>query len=894
MQDTDRFERPGGFLRQVDEIKQELEKRESQRKGEQPEEWQDVSSEAEIEPKTKAIVSPELRKLLNEPKGEDSLWELYLKKHRDSLNPDTLSKVAILEKLLAVFKLPQDADPTDPQSLLRELHSMHLQDTRAYRKLEDLISQYRQAEDRLRHLYMQLDPDDLEDRPSGELRTVLNRMYAKVDVDRLRSTVKSVERLSLFPIFHPLKDKLGKIQERIARVFRLRAKFQLFLERYPKDRFKRILMDESRTEEARRGFKDLVEEYGMCGVRDEWTEGGLRALEGVFRVGDILSGEHTVKIDEFEKLCHLAESDIMRGYGLGPSLRDGLGLCMKIESLAKRIGRGADFEEAKILLDQWEDVCPGVDLPGGEELTRAIDETKKLLPPGNVSLPLDKLKVLRQKLLKAPLTAKTALIRLDQRIFRGEALTKKINQISSQELYSQYSTLLPEYIQCRVLIPTLETILQQQQRETSIIQSLLETLQSSPPTIVTLNNLKALLQECTLHKPPEIELLLANTEAELLQTEWQEAIQQGHSPAEATELLRAKFSEDPDYFVRLETTMTSLREVLRTEIQQQLMKKSNKVIHGEILRRECSKMQALLLFLRRLYMDSMPVKSGKSSVFEETVQGFLSLAPPPPPPPQALPSALTNLGLSASQAKSLTKRIEQALSGLPSPSAALQAIINMLNALPNRLPLLAQHISNKNFSPKLLYKLSSKSTDALAKIEQKLVMERDNRRRKSFVQKYLTPFEDPSLIDKKIKKLKPFEEFDGYSLDDASDPETNGRGKTAEKDEPYIPLEKIDEKDSICGDDEDDAIQRLGKPKKLFGGEREPSVEETPEGEMFLKVWEGTFTGEIGQKKVEVFSCASKDFIGYFPQLPKELNAKSAGRGELEDWLAKSLDAEQR
>lgn len=102
--------------------------------------------------------------------------------------------------------------------------------------------------------------------------------------------------------------------------------------------------------------------------------------------------------------------------------------------------------------------------------------------------------------------------------------------------------------------------------------------------------------------------------------------------------------------------------------------------------------------------------------------------------------------------------------------------------------------------------LSNKPPEYLKLIETRLMVLKDNRIRSSFAKKYLAPFEDNTLMEKKIKKLKPMEEFTGLSAngdDIAKDLEVD----TQQKDEPYIPIENLEDQDSMLGDNDKDVLR---------------------------------------------------------------------------------------
>ena len=207
----------GGFLKQIDEIKNELENRHVKDNiidNREVDAWQDDVSERgedrEEVSDCEQVPNNEVRKLLNEHKGEDGSWSHYALNCRESgLVPDGVS-IELLERLVSILKYPHDDGLSEAVSICNELKDCHMHNTRAYKRLSDQIDRYKDIELKIKEINDKMESDQPADKSSLKLKNLLSRTKNRVGLEVVQSVIKNYSRYSEIPLFDSLKDRIGR------------------------------------------------------------------------------------------------------------------------------------------------------------------------------------------------------------------------------------------------------------------------------------------------------------------------------------------------------------------------------------------------------------------------------------------------------------------------------------------------------------------------------------------------------------------------------------------------------------------------------------------------------------------------------------------------------------
>ena len=744
-------------------------------------------------------------------------------------------------------------------------------------------------------------------------------------------------------------------------MYEIREDFDTYWEKFPKEKFRKLLRSSEETKEAYQRYSHLLELYAKSEFKDEQTENNLWCLEGAFKAGMIVSGKRNVELDLFERIFDSLGGKDMAKFDLVKDAKQRLEVCYGLQKWGKRLKAGVavNFEQMKRSLEEYKEVCSNIQIGDClEEVKRAIAAMEKLIRRVENVLDIPEMKELRLKMRTSSIVSDKEIANLEQRIFHSEKLSRKIAEMTDEELAVNFEAVFAEYLECRVKIGKFEEIIEKNAKEEYFVKNVARIL--AEPCEDPLQKIRKLREEFKIFafcRYCEVELLLANREVEVFKECWDGLAKQGLADAEVRSRFFAVYEPldiKLDYFERLESDLCSLRDKIRLEIHNQISKRSNRPVLADLMSKECERLQPNLIFLRTIYTKKPGLKSGKTSVFEKSLECFLEnykLRPQRSKPHSTrapikeedlrrqmvgdLAGQLETMqifDIPASDVQFLASNVEQGvfvkLLEKAHYEAVMKNVIQVFRAIKkNGYVELAKFIKKREFDIKILMKLARQPLDNLSRAEVRLCEIRDNQRRVVFAKKYLAPFEDKSLIEKKIKKLKPMDEFDGYSLDDKEPSADNEhhRLKKQDKDVPYIPALDIDDEESILADDMQSANFRLGKkPRSGFDLinsipikkiKRDPpatpgvpptttqlatSAINKPQAVFeYCHLYSGNakidFLKDRRTADLALYSCAAHDFITFFSRIPEEIGLSSKLlRKDFVQYINKTLITENK
>ena len=689
------------------------------------------------------------------------------------------------------------------------------------------------------------------------------------------------------------------------------------------------------TEEAYNTYLSLLEKYSKAGIKDEQTESNLWCLESAFKAGLIIAGKRKVDIELFERIFDSLGSKDMSKFELIKEAKIRLGICHGLQKWGKRLkgGVGVNYEEMKRSYAEYNEICSNINVGDSLEVVRrSLVNMDKLLKRADRCLSLTELKDIREKLKKSIVVSNKEMGALETRIFLGENLIKSINQMTDEHLARDFDHIRVEYDKCQVKINKFEEVLAKHAKEEFFVhnvEKLASEVADGQSKVERVRELREELKIFTFCKYCEIELYLTNKEVECLKDEWDLLLDSGESKDTARQKLMKEFLVSPDNFEALEKDLCEIRDKIRLEIQMQIGKKSKRPIICEIMKQECDKLQENLLFLRTVYTKKDGLKSGKTSVFEKSCECFLEnykVRSNKHKTAQAIKKVsslkedelrklfvtefrrlfetMDLLGIPTADipyvAKSLEQGIYVKLLDKKKYEKVMNQVLHTLSTIKKQnLREMAKHIRKNEYSSQFIIKLSQRPVESLSKIENKLCVARDNKRRSLFTNKYLAPFEDNTMINKKIKKLKPMDEFDGFSDDDLDDDnDTDRRGNRTGvdmTDEPYIPVDDIADKMSI--NDEGDFGDGVKKARAMSDDNIDS---DRKDGKLvYYRVYSGNpvleFEDSHQKVSLDLFTLTSPEVICRYTQLPLAPHlAMKVKRREFDNYMEKVLNCESR
>ena len=177
--------------------------------------WQDEGSDngGQSAPMTNEEEGLEVEILtaLNDPRGEEEAWELFIQNFRDKTGIDVESRVATMERLLAIFRGKSENLVNEAISLLLDMKQQDLDETLAYKRLEDQVQEYKEAEEMIKEVLSELETTDPVEGTVLKLRNVLSTTSRRADCEKVQLLVRSINKLGDFPIFTTLKEQAGSI-----------------------------------------------------------------------------------------------------------------------------------------------------------------------------------------------------------------------------------------------------------------------------------------------------------------------------------------------------------------------------------------------------------------------------------------------------------------------------------------------------------------------------------------------------------------------------------------------------------------------------------------------------------------------------------------------------------
>lgn len=151
----------------------------------------------------------EIVKALNDPHGEDEVWDQFVEKFKEKSGLDVESRVDTVERLISIFRGTADNLINEAVSLLLDMKQQDLDETLAYKRLNDHVQDYKEAEENIREVLEELTTSISSDGAVLKLRNVLGNSVRRADCEKVQLLVKSIDRLGDFPIFNSIKEKCG-------------------------------------------------------------------------------------------------------------------------------------------------------------------------------------------------------------------------------------------------------------------------------------------------------------------------------------------------------------------------------------------------------------------------------------------------------------------------------------------------------------------------------------------------------------------------------------------------------------------------------------------------------------------------------------------------------------
>lgn len=207
----------GSFLRQIDEIKQELDFGNDFTEQDYLDEYKPLTDE--MDPKfCSDNIEKDILKILNSNETNGKDYSDFCEEMSIRTMRAPSGKLAIVERLGKLLTGKGDRTSSEPANLLGEMEQQGLKDTAAYRKLFEQVDLLKEAEDRLRSL---LDLLSQENRLMADhqfdstkprdikLRLVLNESSKRINLDRITNEMLFLERLPKNSIFSTINTSYG-------------------------------------------------------------------------------------------------------------------------------------------------------------------------------------------------------------------------------------------------------------------------------------------------------------------------------------------------------------------------------------------------------------------------------------------------------------------------------------------------------------------------------------------------------------------------------------------------------------------------------------------------------------------------------------------------------------
>lgn len=691
-----------------------------------------------------------------------------------------------------------------------------------------------------------------------------------------------------------------------------------FFRKYPKEEFKRLAMRESDEFEASNlEYRKLLLRYGLTSIRDESVENNFWTLETAFKAGMILGRRRRVQVDILEKLYDSVCTSEMADYQMKGELKKRLEVVYRMEKWGKRVKAGAavNFEDMRKTLQEFKELCPNILVGDAKETIESnIGGIDKIMKKLDQPMFLGELKAIREKMRSAPFGNSKTVTLIDKRIELGEDLFLKLRKLNDQEISKYFDELKLDYDACRVRINKFEEILQSREREEYFTNNIESIMEEECSSLERIRKQKQKIANFTFCRYCEVELYIVNKEVEFLEKEF-EMIREGRSFAEARDNFMARHGLSKSDLESIESELQVLRDKIRKEIHNQRMKKSTRRINCDLLQTESDKLQKHLLFLRSLYRDEEDreaIKSGKNSVFEKSLETFLDNYKSTNPTNADKKSKNDVFSRTEDEKRSLVisklrrmlekahimqvqpadvpyiaRSIEQGIYvKLLDKSMYLKVMARIIAVIKeikkNKYVEIAEYIKKQDYKSKIFLKLSQKPADFLVSLEQKLGIMKDNKRRSTFANKYLAPFEDPAIIGKKIKKRK-----------------NQVLAEAAEEDINFSPRIKKKARKPLPDDEEYLPNEAIMATKKVEANTSKLSKGKTSEPFHFFNIFDGNMVMDLNHEKretsMQLFSCAGRGFIQYFSSIPQKLMlSPRLSKPDFVQYITKALITQQK
>jgi len=175
--------------------------------------WQDETSEAEDkdEKNQKKPNSPNwrVRKLLNESRGEEGTWEQFVRTCQNSGEEPVGISLQLMERLISIFKTSQVNGLDEAVLILAELKKYDLSTTRAYKRLDDQVQNFKELEQKVSSILENTGQIEANCNSIIKLKTVLAESKSRVSLDKVQTILKQYLRYADAPLFEPLKERIG-------------------------------------------------------------------------------------------------------------------------------------------------------------------------------------------------------------------------------------------------------------------------------------------------------------------------------------------------------------------------------------------------------------------------------------------------------------------------------------------------------------------------------------------------------------------------------------------------------------------------------------------------------------------------------------------------------------
>lgn len=917
----------GSFLRQIDEIKQELDFGFGNKSSDILDDYTPLNPDMD-NINTEVIDENRVIQVLN----TDPLDLYQLQSLQDQINssmePLLQAKIEIGIKLGMIFGNKGDQSSTAPANLLGEMENLGLKNTKAYKKLFEQVDLLKEAEDRLRSLLDLLSSRDVQINESAELRVkpkslklrvVLSKSSQRPHLDRITNEMIFLERLPKNSIFSSINSSYGFVRTKIREVRDLRNKMANFFRRFRKDDFKRLAMRESdEFEKANIEYKQILLEYAKLVIRDEQMENSFWCLESAFKAGLILGRRRRVEVAILEKIYDSLCSPDMKPFGMKQEMKRRLEIVYRIEKWGKRVkaGSSVNFEEMRRALEEFKEICPNI-LVGDckEQIENNIGGMQKIMRKLDQPLFLGELKSIRDELKTAPIMGTKTIALIEKRIEMGEDLFLKLRKLQDSDIARHFQELKNDYDLCRVKINKFEEFLQTRKAELHFVENVESIMADESGSLEQIRQIKEKISLFQFCRYCEVELLVVNREVEYLIKEFN-LMKEGRQFSEARDNFMARENLSKSDLEGLESELQILRDRVRKEIHYQRMKKSLRPINCTLMQNECEKLQTHLLFLRSLYKDEEnmeAIKSGKNSVFEKSLETFLdNYQKNDPVKSKRLRSDI--LARSEEEKRSLVisklrrmlektsalkvqpadvpytaRSIEQGIYvKLIDKSMYLKVMARIISVIKeirkNKYVNIGQYIKKEDYRSNIFLKLSQRPPEFLKSLDKKLSAMKQKEQRSTLTSRYLAPFEDRSHPETKIRK-RP-KELKRRGMKEASLKLLRDHKSSM-----------VDKQDKTSSQNNSQSVsQQSNRSRADSINSAKPA---TPSPFHFYSIFKGVFRVDLNQMKrnieMQMFTGIGEKFIKKFSDLPKKMTLVSKlARSDFETYITKALVTQQK